>query len=80
MILNSESLFNGYGIVQRSIMRDPNLTIEVKGLYAYLCSFSGNGECTLPNIEEICKELGISENKYYKYMQILVDNECINIE
>ena len=80
MILNSEGLFNGYGMVQRSVMRDPNLTIEAKGLYAYLCSFSGSGECTLPNVEEICKELGISEDKYYKYMQILVDNEYINIE
>lgn len=74
MILNSEGLFNGYGMVQRSIMRDPNLSIEVKGVYAYLCSFSGAGECVLPDVLEQCKELGISQDKYYKCIQILIDN------
>lgn len=74
MILNSDDLFNGYGMVQRNVMRDSNLSIEVKGLYAYLCSFSGGGENILPDILEQCNELGISEDKYYKYIQILIDN------
>lgn len=77
MILNSEGLFNGYGMVQRNVMRDPNLSIEVKGVYAYLCSFSGTGECILPDVLEQCKELGISQNRYYKYIQILMDNGYI---
>ncbi len=36
----------GFGILPKYVMLDPDLTIEAKTIYAYFCSFAGNGNST----------------------------------
>lgn len=69
----------GYGIIPKSIMRDKTLSIESKAIYAYLASFAGAGSESFPSVELIIVELNISENRYYKYRQELIEKGYIKI-
>jgi len=61
-----------FGVVFQEVLRLNTLPIEAKGLYAYLASLSDvNDEC-YPTVDLIRHELGISKDRYYKYMRILV--------
>ena len=70
----------GYGIVPKIAMRDTNLSIESKAIYAYLCSFAGAGRTAFPSRELICHELNISINRFNKYKNELVEKGYISIK
>lgn len=63
----------GYGIVSQYVMKNKNISINAKGLYAYLASCAGNDKQTYPNQTTICKDLGIKKidtlRKYMKELQ-----------
>lgn len=63
----------GYGIVYREIMRNKNLTAEAKAIYAYLCSFAGNGTECYPGVELMAIELCMSKDRLYKHLNTLVN-------
>ena len=54
----------GYGNVYKTITKDPNLSIEAKGIYAYLSSYAGGKDVAFPSISLICHELNISEKDF----------------
>lgn len=61
-----------FGVVFQDVTRHTTLPLEAKGLYAYLASLSDvNDEC-YPTVDLIRHELGISKDRYYKYMRMLV--------
>lgn len=61
-------------------MRDPALSIEAKGIYAYLSSFADEqGQC-YPNIATILDEIGMSKTRYYKYLNELKKCRVLTIE
>lgn len=62
----------GYGIVFQTVMRNKNLSPEAKAIYAYLCSFAGNGETCYPSAEMMRNELNMGENRFSKYMRELI--------
>ena len=67
----------GYGLVYQNIMRNKNLSIEAKAIYAYLCSYAGNkGEC-YPKIDLIINELNISKSRFYKHIEQLIQYKVI---
>lgn len=70
---------DGYGQIGKVIMRDREISIEAKGIYAYLCSYSGGGDCAYPSRDMICKDLGISINRYYKHFKMLVDGGYLHV-
>ena len=53
----------GYGNVYKTITKDSNLSIEAKGIYAYLSSYGGK-DVAFPSISLICHELNISEKDF----------------
>jgi hypothetical protein len=67
----------GFGYVYQNVMRNKKLTIEAKSIYAYLASFSGNNEMCYPSIQLILKELGISKSRFYKHMELLINNGIV---
>ncbi|MCL2310892.1 MAG: helix-turn-helix domain-containing protein [Firmicutes bacterium] len=71
----------GYGVSPSLLHKDQNLTIEAKGIYCYFMCFLmtvNNEPCLqLPKVEEIVKDLNISENRYYKHLKLLKENEYI---
>jgi len=58
----------GYGLIPRQIMRDQELSIQSKAIYAYLASFAGNTGKAFPSVSLMLRELGVSKDTFYKYM------------
>ena len=69
----------GYGVLPKSIMQDRKLKIESKAIFAYLITYAGNGDTAFPGRELICQDLGISKDRFYKYMNELKENGYIEI-
>ena len=63
----------GYGKIPKLVMQDEDLTIEAKGIYAYLASYAGAGETAFPSVSLTCHQLGISERRYHKHRKLLED-------
>ncbi len=72
-------LCKGYGIIPKLIMQ-ANISIEAKAIYAYMCSFAGNGETAFPSIEKIIKDLNISESRFYRHRRQLIDYGFIKVQ
>lgn len=69
----------GYGVIPKAVMIDPRLDIKSKGIYAYLCSLSGNGETAYPNKEKFLKDLSIGDSSYNKFLRPLVQLNYITV-
>lgn len=69
----------GYGLIPKLVMQDRDIPIHAKGLYAYLCSFSGKGKDVFPSRDKICYDLDISKNVLTKYLNILKTKGYITI-
>ncbi|WP_052101046.1 helix-turn-helix domain-containing protein [Clostridium haemolyticum] len=69
----------GYGILPKNIMKNPNLNIQAKAIYAYLCVYAGNKGSAFPGAELIKFELGISKDTFYKYLKELKEKGYIEI-
>ena len=63
----------GYGIVSQLPMKDKEMSIQAKGVYAYLVSCAGNDKQTYPTKEKMCYDLGIKKvdtlTKYIRQIQ-----------
>lgn len=67
----------GYGIICKFPMTDPDLKVQAKGIYAYLCACCGNGTTAFPSIAKITEHLQISKDTYYKAVKQLKDQGYI---
>lgn len=67
----------GFGILPKQVMKENNLSLQSKGIYAYLCAYAGNKDTAFPSISLITYELGISKDTFYKYMNELKDKKYI---
>ena len=72
--------FKGFGILPKYVMLDPDLSIEAKTIYAYFCSFAGNGSATFPRRDKILSDLPMSKDAYYKHFRQLTDQGYITVE
>lgn len=71
----------GYGILYKAVMLDPTLSIEAKGVYAYLASFTGGGkDAVWPSRSTILEDLHIAKNSFYKYLNNLIDEGYVRVE
>lgn len=75
----NQLMANGYGTVAKSVMKNRNLSIESKAIYAYLRSYSGGGNTAFPSRELICYDLNISINRFNKYKNELLKQGYITI-
>ncbi len=73
-----EGIFKeGYGNIAKLVMKDKNLTIGAKAVYAYLCSYSGGGGIAYPSRSLICYDLGITQETLSKYLNNLEEEGYI---
>lgn len=72
--------FKGFGILPKYVMLDPDLSIEAKTIYAYFCSFAGNGSATFPGRDKILSDLPMSKDAYYKHFRQLTDQGYVTVE
>lgn len=71
---------NGYGIIARKVLTDKSIDAEAKAIYSYFCVYAGVSGQAYPSVERACEELNMSERRFRKYRQQLVDAGYITIE
>lgn len=69
----------GYGIIAKKVMKDKNLNVISKSIYAYICSYSGKGNDAFPSQKLICSDLGISKDTLSKYVAQLKEFGYITV-
>ena len=70
----------GYGTVPKLVMQDEHIGPEAKAIYAYICSFAGAGTSAFPGIELMCKQLTMSEKRFHKFKNQLIENGYLRIQ
>jgi biotin operon repressor len=79
-VISLDGIFSqGYGFISKAVMRDKDIHIIAKGIYSYICSFSGKGKDSFPSQKLICNDLGISKDTLSKYLKQLVESGYIRI-
>ena len=70
---------SGYGIVTKHVMLS-SISIQSKGVYAYLSSYAGQGSEAFPSVSRMIKELNIARASIIKYLKELEDSGFIRKE
>lgn len=70
----------GYGTVPKAVMQDRRLHFKAKALYAYICSFAGNGNTAFPSRATILHHLQITINPFQRYIKQLIEYNYIDVE
>ena len=70
----------GYGTIPKLVMQDRNLSRDAKAIYAYFCSFAGQGSQAFPSIKKICYDLKFGDTKtYYNHVKLLIKFGYVSI-
>ena len=67
----------GYGKIYKLVMRDRDLPLTAKALYAYFCSYCGSGTTAFPSRDKIMADLHLAKNTYTKYLNNLLDKKYL---
>lgn len=72
MQYNNPRLTNGYGIVSNTVIRDPDLSLRDKTIYAHLCTYANSqtNELTV-GVSKIAQECGIDESTVKRALEQL---------
>jgi len=74
-------LAKGFGQVSNEIMRDPELSLKDKGLYAYLCTFAGSQTNELiVSVYRMADECGTSPSTIKRSIETLQSKGIIDRE
>ena len=63
----------GFGTIYKEPMKNNKLSIEAKGIYAYLCAYAGKDNETYPTLKLILFELNITQERFYKHLKQLIE-------
>lgn len=69
----------GYGFIAKKVMRDRDLNVLSKAVYAYICSYTGKGKNAFPSQNLICGDLGIGKDTLIKYVRELKDRGYVTV-
>ena len=70
----------GYGIIPKKVMNDTGLSVEAKSIYAFIASYSGNGNTAFPTVDYITHKLNISRQRFNKHRKQLEDKGYITVK
>lgn len=70
----------GYGKIYKAVMRDRNLPLLAKTIYAYFCAYAGSGCQAYPKRDKIVRDLQINKDTYTKHLNRLVQDGYITKE
>ena len=69
-VINIDS--KGYGKIYKAVMRDRELPLLAKSIYAYFCSYAGCGYQVYPKRDKIVRDLKINKDTYTKHLGFLI--------
>lgn len=78
MNIKNPRLNGGFGMVSRSVMTDPELSIREKALYAYLTSYANSisNELTV-SVNRMAAECGVTQSTIKRSLKVLEDKGII---
>ena len=69
---NNRLAHKKYGIVTNDVVRDPNLSLRDKGLYAYLCSYTSIiDDTSTVSVNKAANECGVDPSTIRRIMEKL---------
>ena len=75
-----ENLYSmGFGIIPQAVMFDVTLSVKSKALYAYFCSYTGQGHYVYPSRDKILSDINISKEVYYNALKPLIEAGYIKV-
>ena len=74
----SSRLTNGFGIVSNTVMRDPNITLGEKSLYAYLSTYANTDNQLFVSVSKMADECGIGQSTVKRYLASLEEKQIIS--
>ncbi len=78
-VIGKRIISGGFGQVSRNILCDPEISLEAKMIYSYLCSFAGDKNIAFPSESLICHQLKLGRNRFYKYLRELKERNIIKV-
>jgi len=77
----TERMPTGYGLIQRRVMRLPGLSIQAKGLFSLLCSYTGavNDNC-FPSQYTMAVDLNVQIKSIRRWTKELISFELLEVE
>ena len=57
--MKNNRLSKGYGLVSSTVVRDPNISLRDKGLYAYLASYAGIDNTLTVSVNRAANECNV---------------------
>ena len=67
----------GYGKIYKAVMRNRKLPLLAKSIYAYFCTYAGNGHQAFPKRDKIVRDLRINKDTFTKHLNNLVSDGYI---
>lgn len=64
-------LKNKYGLVSNTVVREPNICLRAKGLYAYLATYANSDNELTVSIDRIANECGITQSTVKRILEEL---------
>ena len=64
-------LKNGYGMVSSTVIRDPNISLRDKGLYAYLASYASIDNTLTVSVNKAANECGVDPSTIRRILEQL---------
>ena len=62
----------GYGKIYKAVMRNRQLPLFSKAIYAYFCTYAGSGNQAYPKRDKIVRDLNINKDTYTKHLNNLI--------
>lgn len=67
-----------FGVVHTEVIRDPDLSLRAKGIYALLCTFANKERVCFPNINTLSELAGVSRRTTQRTLKELEDKKYVN--
>ena len=75
--MKNERLKGGYGMVSNTVMRNPDLSLREKGIYAYLATYSNTDNELTVSINRMAAECGVTPSTIKRIIESLKEKGVI---
>ena len=69
-----------YRTVEFTILTNTDVSVNARALYCYFSSYCGKSRYCFPSRETILNDLFIGKDRYYKYVNQLIEAELISVK
>jgi DNA-binding MarR family transcriptional regulator len=76
--MKNTRISKGYGIVSNTVMRDPDISLGEKSLYAYLSTYADANNQLFVSVNKMADECGVGQSTVKRYLSNLEKKQIIS--